>query len=136
MDVNNFINYYFRWTYLSKGVLSAKSAKYISHTKWHSTKKAKKGMLHRAEDVMTVNSRVTVDKPSLFSERRYGYFIEFHYLLQVNIVKDSMILKNWHSISNTKWYMITKNKICDLTWNIEAIIDQNSTCMSDIYIFT
>ena len=46
------------------------------------------------------------------------------------------IIKNGKTISRALNYVQTINKICYLTWNIEAIIVQNSTCMSDIYIFT
>lgn len=46
------------------------------------------------------------------------------------------IIKNGKTISRALNYAQTINKICYLTWNIEAIIVQNSTCMSDIYIFT
>lgn len=46
------------------------------------------------------------------------------------------IIKNGKTISRALNYVQTINKICELTWNIEAIIVQNSTCMSDIYIFT
>lgn len=48
----------------------------------------------------------------------------------------TILLKNGKTISRALNYVQTINKICDLTWNIEAIIVQNSTCMSDIYIFT
>lgn len=43
------------------------------------------------------------------------------------------LLKNGKTILRALNYVQTINKICVLTWNIEAIIVQKSTCMSDIY---
>lgn len=90
---------FFRWTYLSRDALSAKSAKYTSPTKWHSTKKARKGMLPRVGGVMTVNNKVLVVKPSPSSERRYGFNFQFINCYFTNNQYYYLVLANLYS-----WY--------------------------------
>lgn len=46
------------------------------------------------------------------------------------------VIENGSSITRGLNYTQTINKLCELAWNIEAIIIQNSSRMSDIYIFT
>ena len=46
------------------------------------------------------------------------------------------IIKNGRTISRAINYIQCINKLVELSWNIESIIVQNSTCMSEIYIFT
>ena len=46
------------------------------------------------------------------------------------------IIKNGRTILRAINYTQCINKLVELSWNIESIIVQNSTCMSDIYIFT
>lgn len=46
------------------------------------------------------------------------------------------IIKNGRTISRAINYTQCINKLVELSWNIKCIIVQNSTCMSDIYIFS
>lgn len=46
------------------------------------------------------------------------------------------IIKNGKTISRALNYTQVINKLCDLAREKEVIIVQNSSCMSDIYIFT
>ncbi|MCL4161122.1 UNVERIFIED_CONTAM: hypothetical protein GTU68_062406 [Idotea baltica] len=56
--------------YLNFAELSAGNAKNIKPTKFHSTRRVRKGLSLKAEGVTTGSKRVTEVRPNLFSGKR------------------------------------------------------------------
>lgn len=100
----------YRLTYRSKGVPFARNAKYTRLTKWRSTRRVRRDMPRRAEDVMTANSKVLAVKLSPSSERRQKRQRKLYW--EWNVPSASTENKfRWKDASTLNWVVTRRGRV-------------------------